>query len=246
MPNYKLTIQYEGTRYKGWQEQKHTEATIQGKLQRVLERMTEEEIDLQGSGRTDAGVHAKGQIAHFHTKAVWDVEEIKKYMNEYLPEDIAILQVEQVDGRFHSRLNAKSKTYEYRIYKGSKPDVFERRYVWPMEEKLDVAKMREATGHLTGTHDFMAFCGNRRMKKTTVRTIYQIEIEETEHEIRMRFTGSGFLQNMVRILTGTLVEVGRGERTPEDMEWILERRDRQQAGFLMPAKGLTLMEVKYK
>lgn len=121
MPNYKLTIQYEGTRYKGWQEQKHTEATIQGKLQRVLERMTEEEIDLQGSGRTDAGVHAKGQIAHFHTKAVWDVEQIKKYMNEYLPEDIAILQVEQVDGRFHSRLNAKSKTYEYRIYKGSKP-----------------------------------------------------------------------------------------------------------------------------
>ena len=105
MPNYKLTIQYEGTRYKGWQEQKNTEATIQGKLQRVLERMTEEEIDLQGSGRTDAGVHAKGQIAHFHTKAVWDVEEIKKYMNEYLPEDIAILQVEQVDGRFHSRLN---------------------------------------------------------------------------------------------------------------------------------------------
>ena len=246
MPNYKLTIQYEGTRYKGWQEQKHTEATIQGKLQRVLERMTEEEIDLQGSGRTDAGVHAKGQIAHFHTKAVWDVEQIKKYMNEYLPEDIAILQVEQVDGRFHSRLNAKSKTYEYRIYKGSKPDVFERRYVWPMEEKLDVAKMREAAGHLTGTHDFMAFCGNRRMKKTTVRTIYQIEIEETEHEIRMRFTASGFLQNMVRILTGTLVEVGRGERTPEDMERILESRDRQQAGFLMPAKGLTLMEVKYK
>ena len=102
-------------------------------------------------------------------------------MNEYLPEDIAILQVEQVDGRFHSRLNAKSKTYEYRIYKGSKPDVFERRYVWPMEEKLDVAKIREAAKYLTGTHDFMAFCGNRRMKKTTVRTIYQIEIEETEH-----------------------------------------------------------------
>ena len=191
-------------------------------------------------------MHAKGQIAQLNTKEVWYLEQIKKYMNEYLPEDIAILQVEQVDGRFHSRLNAKSKTYEYRIYKGSKPDVFERRYVWPMEEKLDVAKIREAAKYLTGTHDFMAFCGNRRMKKTTVRTIYQIEIEETEHEIRMRFTGSGFLQNMVRILTGTLVEVGRGERTPEDMERILESRDRQQAGFLMPAKGLTLMEVKYK
>ena len=204
------------------------------------------------------GIYAAENIPHKHdiTAMIWTNEEGSLYppammasgiiCNKYLPEDIAILQVEQVDGRFHSRLNAKSKTYEYRIYKGSKPDVFERRYVWPMEEKLDVAKMREATGHLTGTHDFMAFCGNRRMKKTTVRTIYQIEIEETEHEIRMRFTGSGFLQNMVRILTGTLVEVGRGERTPEDMEWILESRDRQQAGFLMPAKGLTLMEVKYK
>ena len=164
MPNYKLTIQYEGTRYKGWQEQKHTEATIQGKLQRVLERMTEEEIDLQGSGRTDAGVHAKGRRT-FSYKGSVGCRADQKYMNEYLPEDIAILQIEQVDGRFHSRLNAKSKTYEYRIYKGSKPDVFERRYVWPMEEKLDVAKMREAAGHLTGTHDFMAFCGNRRMKK---------------------------------------------------------------------------------
>lgn len=246
MPNYKLTIQYEGTRYKGWQEQKTTDATIQGRIQRVLERMSGEEIDLQGSGRTDAGVHAKAQIAHFHMKALGDTEQIKDYLNTYLPEDIAVKKVELVDERFHSRLNAKSKTYEYRIYKGAKPDVFERRYVVPIEETLDVEEMKRAVAYLEGTHDFNAFCGNRRMKKSTVRTIFQIEIRETEEEIRLRFTGSGFLQNMVRILTGTLVEVGRGERNAEDMKEILESRDRQKAGRLMPAKGLTLIEVVYK
>ncbi|MGN0290698.1 MAG: tRNA pseudouridine(38-40) synthase TruA [Lachnospiraceae bacterium] len=246
MPNYKLTIQYEGTRYKGWQEQKTTDATIQGRIQRVLERMSGEEIDLQGSGRTDAGVHAKAQIAHFHMKALGDTEQIKDYLNTYLPEDIAVKKVELVDERFHSRLNAKSKTYEYRIYKGAKPDVFERRYVVPIEETLDVEEMKRAAAYLEGTHDFNAFCGNRRMKKSTVRTIFQIEIRETEEEIRLRFTGSGFLQNMVRILTGTLIEVGRGERNAEDMKEILESRDRQKAGRLMPAKGLTLIEVVYK
>lgn len=246
MPNYKLTIQYEGTRYKGWQEQKTTDATIQGRIQRVLERMSGEEIDLQGSGRTDAGVHAKAQIAHFHMKALGDTEQIKYYLNTYLPEDIAVKKVELVDERFHSRLNAKSKTYEYRIYKGAKPDVFERRYVVPIEETLDVEEMKRAAAYLEGTHDFNAFCGNRRMKKSTVRTIFQIEIRETEEEIRLRFTGSGFLQNMVRILTGTLVEVGRGERNAEDIKEILESRDRQKAGRLMPAKGLTLIEVVYK
>lgn len=246
MPNYKLTIQYEGTRYKGWQEQKTTDATIQGRIQRVLERMSGEEIDLQGSGRTDAGVHAKAQIAHFHMKALGDTEQIKDYLNTYLPEDIAVKKVELVDERFHSRLNAKSKTYEYRIYKGAKPDVFERRYVVPIEETLDVEEMKRAAAYLEGTHDFNAFCGNRRMKKSTVRTIFQIEIREIEEEIRLRFTGSGFLQNMVRILTGTLVEVGRGERNAEDMKEILESRDRQKAGRLMPAKGLTLIEVVYK
>lgn len=246
MPNYKLTIQYEGTRYKGWQEQKTTDATIQGKLRRILERMTQEEVDLQGSGRTDAGVHAKAQTAHFHTKKVWDTEEVKSYINEYLPEDIAVLKAERVDDRFHARLHAKSKTYEYRIFKGKKPDVFDRHYVVSIEDRLDVQAMREAAAFLEGTHDFKAFCGNRRMKKSTVRTIFQIEIAETEREIQFRFTGNGFLQNMVRILTGTLVEVGRGMRDPEQMEGLLAEGDRQQAGALMPAKGLTLIEVVYR
>lgn len=245
MPNYKLVIQYEGTRYKGWQEQKNTDDTIQGKLRRILERMSGEEIDLQGSGRTDAGVHARAQVAHFHMKALGDVEQIQAYLNEYLPEDIAVSSVELAEERFHARLNARSKTYEYRIYKGKKPDVFERRYVVPVSDKLDVEAMRRAASYLEGSHDFKAFCGNRRMKKSTVRRIFRIEITETEQEIRLRFTGSGFLQNMVRILTGTLVEVGRGERSPEQMEEILASGDRQMAGTLMPAKGLTLMEVVY-
>ncbi|MCI8326581.1 MAG: tRNA pseudouridine(38-40) synthase TruA [Lachnospiraceae bacterium] len=246
MPNYKMIIQYEGTKYKGWQEQKNTDATIQGRLQRILERMSKEEIDLQGSGRTDAGVHARAQVAHFHMRAFGDTEKMKAYVNEYLPEDIAVLKVELADDRFHARLNAKSKTYEYRIFKGDKPDVFDRRYVFPIGEKLDVGSMRQAAKYLEGTHDFKAFCGNRRMKKSTVRTIVKIEIEEIEREIRLRFTGNGFLQNMVRILVGTLVEVGRGERNVEEMTEIIESRDRQRAGALMPAKGLTLMEVKYR
>lgn len=245
MPNYKLTIQYEGTRYKGWQEQKNTEATIQGKLQRVLERMTEEEIDLQGSGRTDAGVHAKGQIAHFHTKAVWDVEEIKKYMNEYLPEDIAVLTVEEAAPRFHARLNAVRKTYVYRIWNAPVRNVFRRRFTTWIQKPLDLEAMEQAATLLCGTHDYRAFCSLKKFKKSTVRTIEKIEIGKMGQEIRISYTGDGFLYHMVRILTGTLVEVGQGLRKPEEMTEILEGQDRTKAGRLMPPEGLTLESVEY-
>ena len=245
MPNYKLTIQYEGTRYKGWQEQKHTEATIQGKLQRVLERMTEEEIDLQGSGRTDAGVHAKGQIAHFHTKAVWDVEQIKKYMNEYLPEDIAVLTVEEAAPRFHARLNAVRKTYVYRIWNAPVRNVFRRRFTTWIQKPLDLDAMEQAATLLCGTHDYRAFCSLKKFKKSTVRTIEKIEIGKMGQEIRISYTGDGFLYHMVRILTGTLVEVGLGLRKPEEMTEILEGQERTKAGRLMPPVGLTLESVEY-
>ena len=245
MPNYKLTIQYEGTRYKGWQEQKHTEATIQGKLQRVLERMTEEEIDLQGSGRTDAGVHAKGQIAHFHTKAVWDVEQIKKYMNEYLPEDIAVLTVEEAAPRFHARLNAVRKTYVYRIWNAPVRNVFRRRFTTWIQKPLDLDAMEQAATLLCGTHDYRAFCSLKKFKKSTVRTIEKIEIGKMGQEIRISYTGDGFLYHMVRILTGTLVEVGLGLRKPEEMTEILEGQERTKAGRLMPPEGLTLESVEY-
>ena len=246
MPNYKLTIQYEGTRYKGWQEQKHTEATIQGKLQRVLERMTEEEIDLQGSGRTDAGVHARGQVANFKAEDLYPVEEIQQYLNCYLPEDIAVTEVAEVNARFHSRYAAKAKTYRYRIHRGLVPDVFNRKYEYHYEKSLDVERMKQAAAYLTGTHDFTSFCGNKKMKKSAVRTVYAITFTEEGDDLFIDFRGNGFLQNMIRILTGTLIEVGDGRRKPEEIPDMLAQKNRECAGYTAPAQGLMLMNVEYE
>lgn len=246
MRNIKLLIQYEGTRYKGWQSQEHTENTIQGRLTRVLERMTGEEIDLKGSGRTDAGVHAAGQTANFHTEARLPCEEILRYLNTYLPEDIAVLRAEEASPRFHSRLCAARKTYVYRIWNSCVPNVFERKYVYQVEEPLDVERMREAAGFFLGTHDFRAFCANKRMKKSTVRSLERITIEQSGPELRLSFTGNGFLHHMVRILTGTLLEVGLGKRKPQEMAAILASLSREQAGAMAPAQGLCLLSVEYE
>lgn len=245
MRNIKLLIQYDGTRYSGWQSQEHTDKTIQGKLQAVLEQLFGEPVELQGSGRTDAGVHALGQVANFRTESGFSPQEIVRYVNQYLPEDIAVLEAEEVDVRFHSRLNAVRKTYVYRIWNSSVPNVFERKYLYRIEEELDVQAMRQAAGLLCGTHDFLAFCSNKRMKKSTVRTLESIVIEQEGAELRMAFTGNGFLYNMVRILTGTLIEVGLHKRQPGEMTELLASRDREQAGFTAPAKGLFLKQVEY-
>ena len=226
MNNYRITIQYDGTRYRGWQSQNSTDETIQGKLTDVLSKMAGEDVAVIGSGRTDAGVHARGQVANFYLSNVWDTEEILDYLNRYLPEDIAVIRAEQVDDRFHSRYQAKSKTYLYRIHTGRIPEVFERRYVYDYQTPLDAERMKKAAHLLIGTHDFRAFCGNKKMKKSTVRTIYEIHIEETEQELQISYTGDGFLQNMVRILTGTLIEIGDGRREPEEITEILEAKDR--------------------
>lgn len=246
MYNYKITIQYDGTRYRGWQSQNSTEETIQGKLTDVLSRMADEEVAVVGSGRTDAGVHAKGQVANFYLSRKWDTAELQDYLNRYLPEDIAVVHTEEADERFHSRYQAKNKTYLYRIHTGNVPDVFERRYVYDYQTPLDAGRMRKAAELLSGTHDFRSFCGNKKMKKSTVRTIYEIRIEENEQEIRIYYTGDGFLQNMVRILTGTLIEIGDGRRAPEEILNILAAKDREQAGYTAPACGLTLLEVRYE
>lgn len=246
MKNYKIILQYDGTRYKGWQIQKNTDMTIQGKVTAVLERLAGHPVEVHGSGRTDAGVHALGQVADFKLEEHFDQEEVRSYLNEYLPEDIAVLSIEAVPLRFHSRLNAVSKTYRYRIWNDGKADVFLRRQVEVIPRELDLEKMREAAGILQGTHDFAAFCGNRKMKKSTVRTITDISIERVGKEIWLTFTGNGFLQNMVRILTGTLVEVGMGERKPGSMKEILESRDRERAGHTISPKGLALVEVRYE
>lgn len=246
MYNYKITIQYDGTRYRGWQSQNSTEETIQGKLADVLSRMAGGEVAVIGSGRTDAGVHARGQVANFYLSRKRDTAELQDYLNRYLPEDIAVVHTEEVDERFHSRYQAKSKTYLYRIHTGNVPEVFERRYVYDYQTPLDVGRMRKAAELLSGTHDFRSFCGNKKMKKSTVRTIYEIRIEETEQEIEIYYTGDGFLQNMVRILTGTLIEIGDGRRAPEEIAPILAAKNREQAGYTAPACGLTLLEVRYE
>ena len=181
--NYKILVQYDGTRYEGWQRQERTESTIQGKIEAVLSKMCGEEVQIQGAGRTDAGVHAKEQVANVHLKEQVDPQEVKQYLNRYLPEDIAVSEVTEVPERFHSRLNATGKIYVYRIATGEVKKVFERRYIYDFGEKPDVHLMRQAAEILAGTHDFKSFCANRRMKKSTVRTIYSIDLKEKEGEI---------------------------------------------------------------
>lgn len=243
--NFKLVIQYEGTRYQGWQRQESTDNTIQGKLELLLTRMLGRKTEVNGSGRTDAGVHALGQVANFHGMTEMSCEEIRGYMNGYLPEDIGVISVEEVPDRFHSRLNAVGKTYLYRVWNTDIPAVFERRYVYEFPGRLEEEAMREAAGYLTGRHDFQAFTSAKRGKKSTIRTIDDICVERVGQEIRFTYSGDGFLYHMVRILTGTLLEVGTGERKPEDIRTIMDRRLRENAGELVPAKGLTLVEVRY-
>lgn len=243
--NCKAVIQYEGTRYRGWQVQGNTDNTIQGKLEALLSRMEDAPVEVHGSGRTDAGVHAAGQVISFRSERGMRPEEIQAYMNQYLPEDIAVLSVEEAPPRFHARLNAVRKTYLYRIWNSAVPNVFERRFQTQIEEPLNVEAMKEAAAFLCGTHDYRAFCSLKRFKKSTVRSIDSIEIEQTGSEIKILYTGNGFLYHMVRILTGTLVEVGLGLKKPEDMSGIIESRERILAGRLMPPEGLTLVKVEY-
>ncbi len=243
--NYKFIISYDGSRYYGWEHQPTTELTIQGKLETVLERMTGEPVEVIGAGRTDAGVHAKAMVANARLETDLSEEEILDYMNRYLPDDIGIRQVRKASERFHSRYNAIGKTYRYTCYIDRTKPVFDRKYVYIPEEEPDIASMRLAAEFLTGTHDFASFCSNPRMKKSTVRKVDQITIAKKGPYLTFTYHGTGFLQHMVRILTGTLLEVGYGKRTPQSMEQLLEARKRALAGFTAPAKGLCLMKVDY-
>lgn len=245
MNNYKIVVRYDGTRYKGWQGQNSTDQTIQGKIETVLRQMTGHEVEVTGSGRTDAGVHAMGQVANFHVEEHFEEKELLSYLNRYLPEDIAVISIEKVDERFHSRYAAKGKRYRYHIHTGEIPDVFGRKYEYHYEKMLDAERMKRAASYFIGTHDFTAFCGNKKMKKKAVRTIYEIHITQNENDIFIDYDGNGFLQNMVRILTGTLIEVGDGRREPEEIPKILESKNRENAGYTAPASGLMLMEVRY-
>lgn len=265
--NIKLILQYDGGRYGGWQKQGNSQNTIQGKLESVLERMTGEPAAVQGSGRTDAGVHALGQTAnvhlndncfknnnnlefmkilnHFHNPGDFP-KAVMEYLNQYLPEDIAVIQAEEVSERFHSRLSAVSKTYLYRIDTAGKKNVFERKYVYGLGERLDLDAMRKTGELLMGTHDFRGFSSLKRTKKSTVRTLQSVEIEQRGSVVEISFTGDGFLYNMVRILTGTLLEAGLHRRKPESVKAIFQSLEREQAGFTAPAEGLFLKCVQYE
>lgn len=245
MRNIKLLIAYDGSRYNGWQKQQNTENTIQGKLETLLSKMTGETVEIHGSGRTDAGVHAKGQVANFHTDTKMTTEEIKEYMNEYLPMDIAVLEVRDAAERFHSRLNVKRKTYCYHIWNSSVPNVFARKYSYQVPEALDIEAMEKAASYLLGTHDFKSFCARKKMKKSTVRMLESIQFKKEGAMLQITYKGNGFLYNMVRILTGTLIEVGKGERQPEEMKEILESQKRENAGFTAPPQGLFMEKVEY-
>ncbi len=245
MANYKFVLQYEGTKYQGWQRQESTGNTIQGKLEAVLSKMVGDPIEIQGSGRTDAGVHARMQVANAHMNTELSCEEIRDYMNAYLPEDIGVVQVEMVAERFHSRLNAKEKTYTYSVINSAVPHVFERRYAHVVTERLDIEAMKLAAQLLCGTHDFKSFTSTKKGKKSTVRTIHSIEIRQEGDMVYFIYNGNGFLYHMVRILTGTLLEVGSGQRKAGDISDIIAACNREKAGALIPAKGLTLLEVRY-
>lgn len=244
MRNLRLDICYDGTKYKGWQRLANSSNTLQGKLETTLSRLLQEDVQVSASGRTDAGTHAMKQVISFTCTSDMSCEEILSGLRMYLPEDIGVYSCKNASPRFHARLNAKSKTYRYRLWNSSSPCVFQRKYVHVDSDSLDIEKMQQAAAYYIGTHDFSAFCGNKNMKKSTVRTIFNFEIVRVGDEIQFTVTGNGFLQHMVRIMVGTLLEVGKGVRAPESIP-MLYGEARSAAGGAVPACGLCLMEVTY-
>jgi len=242
--NYRLLIQYDGTRYEGWQRQKMTGNTIQGKIEEILSKMAGQQTEIKGASRTDAGVHARGQVANVHLPQKYEEKHVRDYLNKYLPKDISVLEVKAVSDRFHARLNAGEKTYLYRISTSTVKNVFERNYIYDFGRPLDAAAMERAAGYLLGEHDFQSFCA-KKMKKSSVRRLDEIRFKQTRSELQIIYRGNGFLYNMVRILTGTLVEVGRHDRPAESVKEILALKERAQAGYTVPAKGLCLMKIQF-
>lgn len=257
MNNFRMVIEYDGSRYSGW-EAKEGRETIEGKLEAVLERLCNTRVKVIGAGRTDAGVHAKGMTANVHLELCRELfdnlkisdalqvpDAIKAYLNRYLPEDICIRELDEVPERFHARYNVIGKNYCYTCYFGDEKPVFDRKYVYRIFFEPDIDRMRIAAAFLTGEKDFAAFCGNAKLKKSTVRRIDRIDIEKNGPYIHFSYHGNGFLQYQIRIMTGTLLEVGRGNIKPEAVEGILKTGKRENAGPTLPPQGLCLMKVEY-
>lgn len=243
--NIRLVLQYDGTRYQGWQRQKLGEATIQAKLEGVLSRVTDQRINVIGASRTDAGVHAERQVANFHTSSPLSLDEITIACHRYLPEDIVVRSALEVPERFHSRYLARLKRYVYRIRTGPVHDVFLRRYEYHVPRPLDIPAMRAAAALLVGTHDFASFCASRVGSKSTVRDLQRADVRSVGAVVELTFEAEAFLHGMVRILSGTLLEVGLGRVDARDMEGMLRRATREAAGFTAPAQGLCLVDIRY-
>lgn len=245
MATYRMDLAYDGTRYSGWQRLGGDTETLQGRIEAVLTRLLEEPVEISGSGRTDAGVHARGQVVSFHTKKTVAPDKLMAQLNHYLPGDISVLKMAVVEDRFHARYNAVKKVYRYQIWNASLQNPMERRYRHHVPEPLDLQAMRQAAEILLGTHDFSAFTSMKSKKKSAVRTLHEITISSKGPVMDITFIGDGFLHHMVRILTSTLLEVGAGRLEPEQVSEILSGKDRSKASPLIPPQGLILWAVDY-
>lgn len=245
MKNYKIIVQYDGSKYKGWQKLKDSDLSIQGKIETVLSKMSGEEIQVIGCGRTDAGTHAENYVANFHTNSRMSPKLILNHLYEFLPQDIVVRSVEEVDERFHAQHNAKAKTYVYSITKGKFRNVFNRKYSFHSEEKLDLVQMKTAAEYLIGTHDFQSFTSLKEGSKSTIRTINSLDIIENGMVIEIIINGNDFLLHMARLVVGALLEVGKNKIKAIDVQKILNEKKRTEAVPMAQPKGLCLRDVKY-
>ena len=245
LKNFKITIEYDGSSYHGWQRQT-SDRTIQGEIEKALMTMTGEKVALIGSGRTDAGVHAFGQVANFHCDTALSPGNFQKGLNSLLPEDIVITACKQVPEKFHARYDVKSKTYHYRILNRDLPAAIFRQYAWHIRKLLDLDAMVGSLRYIIGTCDFKAFEGTGSPRANTIRSVTHADLVKTDDGyLVFKIEGNGFLRFMVRNIVGTLVDVGIGKNTPRDFNRILISKDRNLAGITAPAHGLFLMQVKY-
>lgn len=240
-----LTVSYDGSGYSGWALQKSTPNTVEEKLNRAILALTGEELQVIGASRTDAGVHALGNIAVFDTESTIPGERFSYALNHELPDDIRIVSSAEVDGAFHPRHCNTRKTYEYRVLCTKVPVPTKRLYTYHFNMPVDVELMREAAGYLVGEHDFTSFCNAESQALSHVRTIYDLDVEKNGDELVIRVTGNGFLYNMVRIIAGTLLQIGRGKGRPEDIRDMLDKKDRSAAGPTAPPQGLFLIKYEF-
>lgn len=247
--NYRIVVQFDGGRYKGFQKQtgtKENENTIQGKLEAVIKSFVKHDVQLIGCGRTDAGVHSENYVANFVTEKDLNEDALLHHFDKYLPDDIFVKEISEVSERFHSRYNVSSKTYQYRIATDRNRDVFNRKYSYQINEELDIERMTQASKLFVGERDFAGFTNLKSKTKSTVRTIYNIDIyKDNNKETVIEIEGNGFLQNMVRIIVGTLIEVGLDERQVSSIARTFENKVREESGVMVPAQGLKLIKVKY-